>query len=98
MIYFDGQKFESIRRFDCHVVDLVRVGGGGFFTVIPISSAAYRKSNPTHASVSVTPKKRQTIFCISDDFGCLHIMRIGNEHKVEIERAIMSAEEQGLLI
>jgi len=98
-VIFEGRKFFGICKFDCICVDLFteKTLQGTFLTVIPISSAEYRKKKPTKAKVEIKIKKNWTLFKIYSDFGQYHEIEIHNSLSKDIEFARNNAIEQGLL-
>ena len=97
MIRFKNKEYDSIREFDCCILDFKRGERAGYFTILPISSLDYRRNNPTMASVKIKKDELKTDFIIKDDFGEKYVVSIDNVHEKEIEYAINFAKEQGLL-
>ncbi len=103
MIEYKRQKYDSIEQFDCRVISLKYKEGGGFFTCIPISPLAHRKTDGyaryRHElpSVTVTVRAKDTTFTMVDDWGHRHKLKIDNSHSEEIASAIESARKEELL-
>ena len=69
------------------------------FTVIPISSIKTRREHPglTKAKVQIQMERGWTVFKIYSDWGQLHMVKIHNSLKKEIEFAKQKAIENELL-
>jgi len=92
-------EFETVDKFDCHVLSFAyHEGGGGFGTVLPISPKEYREKNGTNAKVIVEIGDQSTKFIIDDDLGTTRLVDIDNSHSCEILNAIIAAHEDGLLL
>lgn len=100
MIIFQERKYDSIKKFDCHILDFHNNTGGGYFTCLPISPLKHRQGCQRNFpdKVEITKDESFTHFAITDDWGTVHTVSIGNEHKAEIETATQAAKEQGLLL
>lgn len=98
LVIFDDREYFGIRNFDCNVVDLYteKTLQGGFLTVIPISSKEHRDKHPTKAKVDISVKGDWTTFNMRTDWGALHVMKIHNSMKEEIEIAKKAAIDQKL--
>lgn len=99
-VLWEGKLYYGIREFDCIKVSLYTepTKQGGYFTVIPISSAEFRRDNPTKAKVYVIKRDEWTEFTIWDDWGEGHEMKIHNSLSAEIEAAIAAAKKHELPI
>jgi len=96
VIKFEGHEYTAIQEFDCRIISLLRVGGGSYFTVVPISPLSYREQYPTHAKVDINHHAKSVMIHITDDYGMLHTIEIGKEHESEIRSATEIAEKEGL--
>lgn len=97
-VFWQGRTYNSIKEFDCHVVDLETERGGGYLTVIPISPKEYRERHRmTRAAVRIEIGDAYTVFKITDDWGAPYRMAIPNEMKEEIRVAKQAAIKQNLL-
>lgn len=98
-VIFEGREYFGIYEFDCIRVGLFteKTLRGTFFTCIPISSAKFRKTNPTEAKVYIKKQKDWTIFNIYSDWGELSVMKIRNCLSKEIDFAKQKAVEYGIL-
>lgn len=83
-VIFNNEEYFKIIKFDCNVVDLAHKEGGGYFTVLPVS---------TRSKVEVKKDDTHTNFIITDDWGKVHIMLIPNFMNDEIAIAIKGAEK-----
>jgi hypothetical protein len=83
-VIFNNEEYFKIIKFDCNVVDLSYKEGGGYFTVLPVS---------THSKVEINKDNNRTTFIITDDWGKVHVMLIPNFMNEEIATAIKSAEK-----
>lgn len=91
-IWYNGNQFDKINKFDCRVIDL-----DNFFTCLPISSAEFRAKHPTKAKVEIIQNDRFTIFLITDDWGDTKSVRIPNTMQAEIQKARQAAIDQNLI-
>ena len=97
-VIWQGERFNKIRNFDHLVIDLERLGGGGYFTSLPISSLGFRKKCPhSKASAEIRERKDVTEFIITDDWGTPYKIVIPNSMTKEIETARKSAIKNELL-
>lgn len=83
-VIFNNEEYFKILKFDCSVVDLENINGGGYFTVLPVS---------THSKVEILKDVTQTTFKITDDWGKVNTMSIPNFMHKEITTATESAEK-----
>lgn len=110
-LYSSTNKFESIIKFDCNIVQLKTKGGGTYSTSVAVSPLEYRKQNKTKAKVSINNIRAvvegysnqqiisdYTVFLITDDWGDNYSMHIPSFMKKEIEIATKAAKEQDLLV
>jgi hypothetical protein len=100
MIRYEGNEFDNIKEFDCHVLSFGYDSGmGGFTTVLPISPLDYREKegNRDGARVDVFIRSTSTRFDITSDHGQVYTVIIDNIHSDEIQKAIISANDQKLL-
>jgi len=85
-------------HFDCKNIVMGYAKGGSFSTQLPISSKEFRgKFRDDVAQVVVDKGKEITSFYITDDYGCEYIVKLSNDNKDTIERAIAAAREDDLL-
>jgi hypothetical protein len=82
MIIFENQVFTNAREINLKngVIDLINKYGGGFFTKIPISDEAYRKTHKTKYNVKCRVGFYFVEYEILDDWGKQHIICISNDH------------------
>lgn len=85
-------------HFDCKNVVMGFAEGGSFSTHIPISSKEFReKFRDDIARVVVSKTENHTNFFIRDEYGYNYIVKLSNDNKDTIERAIKAAREDDLL-
>jgi hypothetical protein len=98
---YGAHGFESIERLNLAegIVSFKRRFGGGYFTVIPISSASHRRRHPTKAFVEYSLVEGVHQFNISDDWGTIHLLRIedGPNVRTIIEDNLQSLKDANLL-
>ena len=97
-VIWEGREFYEIIEFDCHVINLSYKGGGGFFTVLPISPLKYRRKNGTQSEIQIKETHLYTIFSIWDDWGEKKEMQIPNSMLDKIETAKKWAIKNELLV
>lgn len=99
-VLWEGKLYCGIREFDCIRVDLFTepTMRGGYFTVIPISAAEFRRDNPTKAKALIVNRGEWTEFTIWDDWGEGHVMKIHNSLSAEISSAIEGAKRNEIPI
>ena len=89
---------KKIIDFDCANIKLECLENcGGFFTHLPISTADWRKDNPTKAKVEITKKIGFTKFKIFDDWGDIYIIKIPNKFYRIIQQATQIAIKENLI-
>lgn len=100
LVYVNYGWYSKIRKFDCRIIDVGwQEGGGGYFTVLPVSPLEYRKRNPTKASVQIIEQPYGYVtFLIVDDWGDQHSVRIHKSLDAEIKLATKIARDENLLL
>jgi hypothetical protein len=99
MITYKGNNYDTIREFDCRVLDLGYKEGGGYVTVFPISPKECRKSHSLQSKVAVIKSTTKTTFNIYSDWGNLYTVIIDNKGNMRnIHNAINKAREYGIPI
>lgn len=83
-VIFNNEEYYKILKFDCSIVDLETINGGGYFTVLPVS---------THSKVEVHKDETHTIFSITDDWGKANTMIIPNFMHEEIAIAVTASDK-----
>jgi hypothetical protein len=93
--------FKAIKRLDLPngIVSMFTMGGGSYFTVIPISSVAHRRRNKTQASAMYAREGDVHRFQVFDDWGSPHTLLIpdGEARREIIQDNIKKLEAAGLL-
>ena len=98
-VIWNGKKYYSIIKFDCHDVFLkITKEGGSYSTSIPISELEHRKKWNTKASVKIKELEDYVVFSIVDDWGTTEIMQIPKTMQEEIKTARYSAEKEELFL
>lgn len=98
-VTFQGEEYTGIERFDGCIIDLRRSDGGGFLTVLPISSKEFRAvQRRDKVKVAIAEKEGYTRFNCTDDLNNIHSLTIPDTMPEEVAKAKAAITKRGIPI